>query len=224
MKDKIRVALAEDVAVLRNAFSDIVRKSINMQLVSAVATGKEIVDVVIGNSIDIVLMDIEMETQLAGIDAAKEILRLKPFVKIIFLTSHTHEDIIKNAMGLGATDFVTKSNESDKIRDKIINAYNDKVELELTVQRILQSEYTKIKKNELEVVEIVKNITELTRSEKEVMLLLLEGKNPKEISNLRVVEIGSTKRQIGHILKKFNVKRTKEIVNKINTLELNNLF
>jgi NarL family two-component system response regulator LiaR len=54
--------------------------------------------------------------------------------------------------------------------------------------------------------------------------LLLEDKKLSEIANERCVELVTIKTQINHLLKKFEVRRTKEIIKMIREMKLENLF
>lgn len=220
----IKIVIAEDLPVLREGFSDIIKSCDKMSLVKAVETGEDAVDTALNNDIDIILMDVEMETRTAGIDAAKKILEVKPFIKILFLTIHEEPEYVKEGIGLGATDYIIKSDNNLNIQKKILDAYYDKVEFEMKVQKVLHSDYIKIKRDETEILQLFRIISQLTKSEKEIINMLINGNTVKQIAQYRFVEVPTIKKQVGNILKKFNVSRTKEIVKKISELGIQDIF
>ena len=64
----------------------------------------------------------------------------------------------------------------------------------------------------------------ITPSEKELIRLLLNGWNIKQIAEKRYVEVSTVKTQINTLLKKFGMSRTKEIINYIRRINVESLF
>ena len=67
-------------------------------------------------------------------------------------------------------------------------------------------------------------IKRLTTAETEIIQLLLAGESQKQIAEIRHVELVTIKTQITSILRKFDVKKSKQIIKLIKELELQNLF
>lgn len=88
----IKVLIAEDMPALLKKYQRLLEKDGELEVVAAVQNGYEAVMKTVLCQPDVILMDIEMETRTAGLDAASQILSQYPQVKIIILTSY--EDMI----------------------------------------------------------------------------------------------------------------------------------
>ena len=93
----IRVAVCDDFLHIRNYFASIIQKQDDMELVGAVSSGAEMVELAVKEKPDVILMDIQMESEFAGIEAMKKILAVFPDIKIIIIRL---EKIIKNFLRL----------------------------------------------------------------------------------------------------------------------------
>ena len=80
-----------------------------MCLVGTASSGSEAIIKAEELKPDIILMDIQMETDTAGIDAISEIKKKFPEIKCIVLTVHGDDENILNAFVAGATDFIIKT-------------------------------------------------------------------------------------------------------------------
>ena len=75
---------------------------------------------------DLVLLDIGLPN-LNGIDVAREIARLSPESKIIFLTENRDDDLVEQAFRAGATGYVIKSNAASELASAVKSALNAKI-------------------------------------------------------------------------------------------------
>ena len=104
----MRVLVVEDFA----PFLQIIRSSLaempDVQVIGEVADGLEAVQKAELLEPDLVLLDIGLPT-LNGIDAARQIRRLAPASKIIFLSQESDSDVVHEALKLGAWGFVAKT-------------------------------------------------------------------------------------------------------------------
>lgn len=224
MDEMIRVVIAEDLEVLREHFTAIINAQSDMQTVDAVINGKQAIQATARLSPDIVLMDIEMDFKHDGIFAAGRIMTDYPGVKVIFLTVHEDDETVFSAFENGAVDYVLKSASSTEIIKAIRLAHEGKSPIRPEIASKIRTEFSRIRKNESNMVQSIYLISRLTTTEFDILNLLLQGKRPAEIAKTRQVEITTIKSQINQLLKKFHKKRTKEIVKLVKELNLNDLF
>lgn len=224
MRNQIKIIIAEDVDVIRNNYVEILSKDDELEVVGASSTGAGAIKLFKDVGADIILMDIEMETSNAGVMAAQEIFQLSNDVKIIFLTIREDEKTIISAMTTGAVDYMIKSDDGEKIISHIKKAHNDRVEFEREIQCVLHDECIRLAENNENLINFSKKLMLLTPSEREIIKLLLGNNKVKEIARARCVEPVTIKTQIWQMLRKFNVKRTKEIVAQIRELKMEKLF
>lgn len=224
MSQPIRILVAEDLPLLREDFCDILAAQNDMEVVGSAATGAEIVSLAAQIPCDVILMDIEMETVDAGIRAAEAILMDHPQIKVIFLTAHETNDMITNAMGTGAVDYVVKGCEEAHLLEHIRKTYAGHTELDPRIHATVMEEYARLRRSERSLIFFINNVAHLTPTERELVKLLLQEKKVAEIARLRCVEVVTIKTQIKGLLHKFGCTRTKEIVKLIRQMNLEHLF
>src|SRR5699024_4747894 len=209
--------------LLREDLEETLTAQKDFQVKGTASNGIEIIELAEQTIYDIILMDIEMEDVYAGITAAKAIRDKNRKAKIIYLTAHETEEMILTAMGTGAMDYIVKGVE-EKIIDTIRSVYNGEAVLEGRVKDLVLQEYKRLQSSEEGLLFFVNHLSELTKVERELIRLLLEGHKVKKIAEIRYVEVVTIKSQINTLLKKLGASRTKEITNKIKQLNLNHLF
>lgn len=224
INNKINILIAEDFKLLREDLEETLTAQKDFQVKGTASNGIEIIELAEQTIYDIILMDIEMEDVYAGITAAKAIRDKNRKAKIIYLTAHETEEMILTAMGTGAMDYIVKGVEEEKIIDTIRSVYNGEAVLEGRVKDLVLQEYKRLQSSEEGLLFFVNHLSELTKVERELIRLLLEGHKVKKIAEIRYVEVVTIKSQINTLLKKLGASRTKEITNKIKQLNLNHLF
>lgn len=220
----IKVAIAEDFELIREDLKDLIDSQEDMQVVWAAETGAQAVNLAEKETVDIILMDIEMETINAGILAAEKIRDKNSEQKIIFMTAHETNEMIITAMGTGAVDYLVKGEDSEEILSHIRNAFAGRATMNSRIQETIMREYSRLQRSERSLLFFIHNVSQLTAAERELVKLLLEGMKVKEIAQVRCVEIITVKTQIKSLLRKFGCSRTKEIVSMIRDLNLSHLF
>jgi DNA-binding NarL/FixJ family response regulator len=104
----VRVLLVEDVVVFRRVISSILGKRRDLQIVGEVADGLEMVRKAQELQPDLILLDIGLPV-LNGIEAARQIRRLAPESKILFLGQGSSADVVQEALSFGALGYVVKA-------------------------------------------------------------------------------------------------------------------
>lgn len=227
MTEKIKVVVAEDVDVLRENLCEMIEASGEIHVIYSAKSGQDVVDYFENvNKVkpDVVLLDIDMETKDAGIKAAERIIAIYPDVKIIFLTVHEDEETVIEAMSTGGVDYVIKTVDCKEAIAHIKAAYKDKVEIDGKIQKVMNTEFFRMKTRQSKNVDIIRTIILLSPAEREIIAMLLQGKKVAEIAALRFVEPVTIKKQIGTILKKFDCVRSKEVVALIKEYRIENIF
>ncbi len=131
---KIKVLLADDETAFAEALSE--RLELRGFEVFVVYDGKEAVEAVLKNKIDVAVLDVNMPT-LSGIEALAQIREKNHLVQVLLLTG---QGTIKNAvegMRVGAFDYILKPAETDTLTEKIRQAYKVKSDQE---EKIKQAE------------------------------------------------------------------------------------
>jgi DNA-binding NarL/FixJ family response regulator len=104
-----RVLVVEDFAAFRQFISSILAKRRDLQIVSEASDGLEAVQKAVALKPDLITMDIGLPT-LNGLDAARQIRKLVPQSKIVFLSQESSIEVVQEALSVGASGYVAKIN------------------------------------------------------------------------------------------------------------------
>lgn len=220
--ENIKLIIADDMEAHRRRLERIIKKQTNMTLLASINSGEETIAHVEQEVPDIILMDIEMESKYAGIEAANKIHNSYPQTKVILLTVHEDDNIVFAAFKTGIVDYIIKSSAEEIIVEGIIAAYRDDSPIRPMIAKKLRNELVRTKNNESMLMNTLNIISTLTASELDVLKLLSQNKTRQQIALQRSVEEETIKKQVTSILRKFNKHRTKEIVKIVNELQIFN--
>ena len=124
MADMIKIMLCDDLKTIRDSFVQAINRQEDMQVVYAAASGSEAVEYLNHCEAlpDIILMDIQMESEKAGIEATRQIHEKYPRIKILMLTIFENDDLLIEAYLAGAVDYIVKDVSWKKICDTLRSA------------------------------------------------------------------------------------------------------
>lgn len=222
--NKIRVMIVEDIEDIRNYFKMILSREKDIDVVGTASSGEEACSIAFDVKPDIVLMDVQMETETAGIDAVKFIKSKMPAVKIIILTIHEEDEILFKSYGAGATDFITKTSSIVDILNSIRNVYNNNLQLKPEIASKILNEFSRLQNDKSSMIYIMNIISKLTSTEFEILKASYRGKSYKEIARERFVEEVTIRTQVNKILKKFNREKMKQVINELKELSIFDIY
>ena len=110
----VRVLVVEDFEPFRRFISSTLEKRRDLQIICEVSDGLEAVKKAEELKPDLILMDIGLPG-LNGLDAARQIRKLAPESKIIFLSQESSPDIVQEALNLGALGYVVKARAGSEL-------------------------------------------------------------------------------------------------------------
>ncbi|MBK6473858.1 MAG: response regulator transcription factor [Flavobacteriales bacterium] len=110
----IRLALTDDQLLFRRGMALLLRDMAGVQVVLDCANGEELLAGLKNESVDIVLLDLQMPV-MDGVETMQRVRKDFPDVKVIVLSSHDEEQYILHLMELGANGYLLKDTEPDVI-------------------------------------------------------------------------------------------------------------
>jgi DNA-binding NtrC family response regulator len=124
MPSKPKILLVDDEERFRRTTAKLLKGN-GLEVLTA-ASGKEAIQEVKTQSYDVIILDVRMP-EMSGIEALKEIKKIKPGVEVIMLTGHASVDTAFEILKLGACDYLFKPCSIEELMDKIDRAYESKL-------------------------------------------------------------------------------------------------
>src|SRR5271169_45516 len=121
----LRVLVVEDFAPFRRFICSTLAKRNDLQIVGEVSDGLEAVQKAEELKPDLILLDVGLP-KLNGIEAARQIRKLAPESKILFLSQESSPDVVQEALSLGATGYVVKTRAASELFPALEAAISEK--------------------------------------------------------------------------------------------------
>ncbi|MFF2092494.1 response regulator [Paenibacillus sp. NPDC058174] len=188
----IRIVIAEDQRMLLGALASLLDLEEDMQVVGRAGNGEEAVALVHLHKPDVVIMDIEMPAK-TGLEAAEELKGAG--CKVIILTTFARSGYFDRALKAGVSGYLLKDSPSEELAASIRSV--------MAGRRIYAPELMD---------EAYGEENPLTEREKEVLGLIADGKNTKEIASELYITTGTVRNYISVILDKLDVSNRIEAI------------
>lgn len=195
----MKVLLVDDEQLIRSALKIMLEMEEDIEIIGEASNGQEAYEQALSLEPDIILMDIRMP-KLNGIEALKKIRDQLNDVPVLFLTTFQDVEYIIEAMNLGASGYLLKDSSSEAIADGLRLALSGKVVMDSEVSTHLMTHSTFSATN------FKAEDYGLNDKELEIMKLVAQGKNNKEIAASLFLSEGTIKNNISIILQKLNLR------------------
>jgi two-component system, NarL family, response regulator NreC len=196
-----RLLLADDHVILRDGLRAILKEE-GYEVVAEASDGREAVRMGQTLAPDVAVLDISMPL-LNGIDAAREILKSSPKTKIIILTMYTDDRYVLASLRAGVAGFVLKSKAASSLVQAIDAVRNGEIYLSSGVSRAVVNAC--LAKDDTPV-------DPLSVREREVLQLIAEGKNAKEIGGILGISAKTAESHRANIMQKLHIHEVAGLV------------
>jgi DNA-binding NarL/FixJ family response regulator len=189
----IQVLIVDDHPVVRKGLSQVLEAAEGIEVVAALAGGREAIEAIAATPADVVLMDVSMPG-LDGIAAAREILRRRPATRIVMLNSYAEDATVLSALEAGATGYLLKDAEPDEVVRGIRAAAQGEVPLAPRVARVV-----------LNTRRTAPPAEPLTTREREILALVGDGLANKQIGRRLGISEKTVKAHLTSIFQRLGV-------------------
>jgi NarL family two-component system response regulator LiaR len=193
MVEPIRIVIVDDHNMVRKGLCVLLEDFDDMQVIAEAGDGEAGVDVCRRECPDVVLMDMIMP-RMDGVTATEHIREACPETEIIALTSFDTEDNVRKALKAGAIGYLMKNVSGDELANAIRRAHEGQSTLAPAAAQVLISATTRPPAIG----------HDLTAREREVLALMIEGLNNREIGEQLVISSSTVKNHVSSILGKLN--------------------
>ena len=192
----MKLLIAEDQSMLRDAMSTLLSMEDSVESVLQAKDGKEAIDLISTNNIDVAILDVEMP-EATGLDVLEYIRSNNIHCKVVIVTTFKRMGYFERAIKNNVDAYVLKDRSIDELMKTINNVLAG------------HKEYSP---------ELMENIfnshNPLTNQEKIILLKIKEGLSNKEIAKELFLSEGTIRNYISNILTKLNCKNRTEAVKK----------
>lgn len=210
--------ICDDIKEISTYFTNVLKSADDIEIVGVTNSGSSAVQMAKELKPDVILMDIQMETRTAGIDATKIIYEQNPDIKIIMLTVHDDTELIVHSYLAGAVDYINKLSKPDYIIKQIRKIYSEEILIGSTIAVHIRNEFIKTKKIQKSLLFFMSQWSTLTSTEVDIIRFLADGKSRKEIADEKKVVLATVKTHINNILRKFECASTRELLDNLKSM------
>jgi DNA-binding NarL/FixJ family response regulator len=206
----IRVAIADDQAMVRAGFRLIVGSQPDMEVAGEAGDGQAAVDLVRHERPDVILMDIRMPG-LDGVEATRRIagdVRLSA-VRILILTTFESDEYVFEALRAGASGFLVKDGDTAEVLRAVrVVAAGEALLSPGATRRLVEELTTRPERARL----APELLGELTDREREVMALVAYGLTNREIAERLVISPATAKAHVSRTMLKLHAHNRAQLV------------
>ena len=205
MKSRIRILIADDHPLLREALCKTLSDVEDMEVVGEAGDGEEAISLASQLKPDIVIMDIMMP-KISGIEASKQIKNVAPNIAILVLTAYDDDNYVLGLLEAGAAGYLLKSARGQDLVGAIraIQAGESVLHPHI-IEKLLKRAMGK------QVGNLEPKVTELISDrEMEILMVLASGMSNKQIAEKLCLSLRTVKAHMSNIFTKMNVASRSE--------------
>jgi DNA-binding NarL/FixJ family response regulator len=203
----VRILLADDHTVVRKGLRLLLESVPEFQVIADAANGRDAAALAEQHRPDVVVMDVAMPI-LNGIEAARQITAKQPSTAIVFLSMHGDESYVLRALKAGARAYLLKDSAEYDLIQAVKAVSEGKAFFSPAISKMLVEDYMR----QLQERGVEDSFELLTTREREVMQLLAEGKNNKEVASLLNLSLYTVETHRSNIFQKLNLHSQAELI------------
>jgi DNA-binding NarL/FixJ family response regulator len=199
-----RILIADDHSIVRSGLKKVLDAKPDMEVVAEAEDGQEAVEKALKEDVDLVILDVSMPRK-TGIQAAAELHKRKPELRVLMLSMHDSEQFLFEALKAGASGYVLKSGADTDIVDAVRAAMRGDSFLYPSAVTTLVRDFVERGGRGEEQFDV------LTPRELEVLKLIAEANTSKEIAAALFISVKTVERHRQNILDKLGMRDRVEL-------------
>src|SRR5689334_3901091 len=192
-----RILIADDHSLVRSGLKRVLNAQADLEVVAEASDGAEAVEKALAEDVDLAILDVSMP-RMTGIQAAGELSKRKPEVRLLMLSMYDSEQFLFEALKAGASGYVLKSGADEDIVDAARATMRGESFLYPSAVNTLVRDYVERGADERPDI--------LTPRELEVLKLIAEAHTSKEIADELVISVKTVERHRQNILDKLGLR------------------
>jgi len=203
-----KIVLADDHAIFREGLKLVLSQRSDVRVIGEAGDGLELLATLKRGTVpDLIILDISMP-RLRGIEAIREIKNSNPEIKIMVLTMHRDELLLREAFIAGADGYLLKENALHELFSALDAILSGAGYISSLMDRELRGAWIDLFRNQ----KIAAPDEILSVREKEVLKLVAEGCSNKQIAEALFISVRTVDHHRANIIEKLNLRNTAELI------------
>ena len=203
---KLDLLVADDHDIVRRGLRDLLEKQPGWKVVAEASNGREAVEKTKQLKPDVSILDISMPS-LDGLEAARQIVESGSSTKVLILTMHHSDPLIQQMLKAGVRGYVLKSDAASDLVQAVEALHRNKTFFTSKVPQVFLDERDKPAKNKTQ-----DHTLRLTPRQREIVQLLAEGKNSREIAAALGTTFKTVETHRANIMRRLECHSVTELV------------
>ena len=201
----VRILIADDHEIFRRGLAAELAQVPGWVVAAQAANGRQAVELAADIKPDIVVMDLTMP-ELHGLEAARRIIAADPAARILILTAHESEQLVREVLSAGARGYVLKSDAGRILVAALQELLEGRMFFTSNVARIVVDGYLRNESRDSD------TDSALSAREREIVQLLAEGNSNKEIAGALSISVKTAETHRSNIMRKMGFDSLPELV------------
>ena len=210
---KINIVLADDHVLVRKGIRAMLESDTDIDVIGEADNGVEALETARKLHPDILVLDIRMP-EMNGLEAAAKLENYSPDTKAVILSMHDSEEYVLQALDAGAFGYLLKDTDKAEFVKALKQIYGGSKYFSGAVSNVLANRLLNPKPFTTTKAAEVDDTYHLTRREKEILRMVVEGKHNKQIAEASGKSVRTIETHRFNIMKKLGVNNAIDMVNK----------
>lgn len=204
----LKLLLADDHEIVRQGLRSMLEAQRDCQVVGEAADGRQAVTMTKELNPDVVILDIGMPS-LNGLEATRQILKMRPQTKVLILTMHESDSVIREVLDAGARGYILKTDAGRDLVSAVESLRRNKT---FFTSRVAQMILDGFLKGDARPQDSPSGAVRLTPRQREIVQLLAEGKSSKEVAVALDLSVKTAETHRANIMRKLDCHSVSEVV------------
>ncbi|MDE2729599.1 MAG: response regulator transcription factor [Gemmatimonadota bacterium] len=203
----IRIVVADDHQLVRQSVVSLIEKAEDMEVVGEAADGHETLNLVQQKRPDVAMLDIAMPL-LNGLETTRRIQALSVDTRVVILSMHSEEDVVRQALRCGASGYLLKRSVVEELLIAIRSANKGEIYLSPSIAQTVLSGFLQTESaNESSTV-----LEQLSSREREILQLIVEGHTNQAAAEVLSISAKTVEKHRAILMKKLEVHNLPDLI------------
>ncbi|MGD1031458.1 MAG: response regulator transcription factor [Opitutaceae bacterium] len=199
------ILIADDHELLRRGLCAVLAERPDWRVLGEAANGREAVRMAASLKPAVVVLDVTMP-ELNGLEAARQILADAPQTRVLILSAHESEQIVREVLQAGAQGYLLKSDAGRELIKAIDALLGNKPYFTSTVARMVLEGYLRAPQGQAD------ETGRLSPREREIVQLVAEGRSNKEVAAALGISVKTAETHRSNVMQKMGFHSVTELV------------